>query len=74
MPTKAEHLDFVNSQILVIGENKIEKATEQQPEDEKEGKETPLEEIEKLEGEDEIRVEHLDGTYMFLRLETFCLK
>ena len=60
-PTKPQHLDYTNAQVLVIGENAIEKGLEPQEEDQKEDKEEPLEEMEKLEGEDEIRVKHLDG-------------
>ena len=63
MPLQPKHLDYVNTQFLVIGESQgLEKATQPQSEDEKEGKEKPLEEMEKLEGEDEIRVKHLKGT------------
>ncbi len=64
MPLQPKHLDYVNTQFLVIGEGQgeIDKATQPQPEDEKEGKEKPLEELERLEGEDEIRVKHLNGT------------
>lgn len=63
MPLQPKHLDYVNTQFLVIGEGQgnIDKATEPQPKDVKEGKEKPLEELEKLEGEDEIRVKHLKG-------------
>lgn len=64
MPTQPKHLDYSNSQFLIIGESQGElgKAAEQQPSDEKHDKDTPLEEMEKLEHEDEIRVEHLKGT------------
>lgn len=63
MPTQPKHLDYANSQFLLIGEEQggVEKATKPQPRDEKEGKDKPLEEMEKLEGEDEIRVKHLKG-------------
>ncbi|KAF7512722.1 hypothetical protein GJ744_000289 [Endocarpon pusillum] len=63
MPLKPKHLDYVNTQFLVIGEGQgdIDKATQPQAQDEKEGKEKPLEELENLEGEDEIRVKHLKG-------------
>lgn len=56
-------LDYVNTQFLVIGhaDNDLEKATEQLPVDEKHDKDTPLEEMQKLEHEDELRVEHLRG-------------
>ncbi|MCJ1462774.1 hypothetical protein MMC07_001377 [Pseudocyphellaria aurata] len=63
MPLQPKLLDYVNTQFLVIGHagNDFEKATEQQPVDEKHDKDTPLEEMEKLEQEDELRVEHLKG-------------
>ena len=62
MPTQPKHLDYVNAQILLIGESGgLDKATQVQPEDEKKDTDTPLEEMEKLEGEDEIRVKHLKG-------------
>jgi hypothetical protein len=61
MPLQPKHLDYMNTQFLVIGEGEgsVDKATQPQSQDEKEGKEKPLEEMEKLEGEDEIRVKHL---------------
>ena len=64
MPLQPKHLDYVNTQFILIGhkENALEKATDQQNQDEGEGKDKPLEELEKLEHEDEIRVEHLKGT------------
>lgn len=63
MPLQPKHLDYVNTQFLVIGEGQgdIDKATQPQAQDEKEGKEKPLEELENLEGEDDIRVKHLKG-------------
>lgn len=62
MPTKPHHLDFVNTQFLLVGESSgIEKATEPQKKDEREGKEKPLEEMEKLEDEDTHRMEDLKG-------------
>jgi hypothetical protein len=63
MPLQPKHLDFPNTQFLIIGEGQgsADKALQPQPQDEKEGKETPMEEMEKLEGEDEIRVKHLKG-------------
>lgn len=63
MPLQPKLLDYVNSQILIIGhkDNAVEKATIQQSEDEKKDKDTPMEEMEKLEHEDEMRVEHLKG-------------
>ena len=63
MPLQPKHLDYVNTQFLVIGESQgLDKATQPQSQDEKEGKQNPLEEMEQLEGEDEIRVKHLKGT------------
>jgi hypothetical protein len=63
MPSQPKHLDYVNTQVLIIGEGQgdADKATQPQSQDEKDGKEEPLEEMEKLEGEDEIRVKHLKG-------------
>lgn len=56
-------MDYKNAQFLLIGEGlgELGKAVEQQGDDKKNDKETPLEEMEKLEHEDEIRVEHLRG-------------
>lgn len=54
MPLEPELLDYVNTQFLVIGEGmgNVEKATEEQQKDENdEKKETPAEEVEKLEDE-----------------------
>lgn len=67
MPLIPKVLDHPNAQILLIGNaaddgGSLDKATAQQPEDEKQNKATPLEEIEELEHEDELRVEHLKGT------------
>lgn len=63
MPLQPKLLDYDNTQILFIGEqtDDISKATEPSPKDQKNDKETPLEEMEKLEHEDEIRVTHLKG-------------
>lgn len=63
MPLQPKLLDYVNTQFLVIGnsDNDLTKATEQQAVDAKHDKDTPLEEMEKLEHEDELRVEHLKG-------------
>lgn len=63
MPLQPKLLDYVNTQFLVIGHagSDLETATEQQPVDEKQDKDTPLEEMEKLGHEDELRVEHLKG-------------
>jgi hypothetical protein len=60
--TNPKHLDVVNTQFLLVGESSgLDKATEPQKQDEKEGKEEPLEEMEKLEDEDTRRMEHLKG-------------
>lgn len=63
MPLQPKHLDYENAQFIVIGEGsgELDKATEPQQKDEKHDKDTPLEEMEKLEHEDEIRVKHLKG-------------
>ncbi|KAH6648672.1 hypothetical protein BKA67DRAFT_594155 [Truncatella angustata] len=60
--TNPKHLDYVNTQFLLIGESGgIEKATEPQSEDQQDGKTEPLEELEKLEDEDTHRMEDLKG-------------
>jgi hypothetical protein len=60
--TDPKHLDFVNTQFLLVGESSgIEKATEPQKEDQNGGKEEPLTELEKLEDEDNHRMEDLKG-------------
>lgn len=63
MPLEPKLLDFENTQFLIIGhhEESLEKATVPQPEDEKNDKEQPIEEMEKLEHEDDLRVQHLKG-------------
>ncbi|KAL8776619.1 MAG: hypothetical protein Q9213_008202 [Squamulea squamosa] len=63
MPLQPKLLDYENTQFLLIGhkDDALEKATVPQPDDEKQGKEAPKEELEKLEHEDELRVEHLKG-------------
>ena len=64
MPLQPKYLDYENTQFLLIGhkDHALEKAAGQQNQDEGEGKDQPIEEMEKLEHEDEIRVEHLKGT------------
>ncbi|KAI1081412.1 hypothetical protein F5B20DRAFT_64453 [Whalleya microplaca] len=58
--TQPKHLDFVNTQFLLVGESSgIKKATE--PQKGEEGNENPLEEMEKLEDEDTHRMESLQG-------------
>lgn len=63
MPAQPKHLDYANAQVLLIGEDMENgHALEATSKDEKsDDKETPQEEIEKLEHEDEIRVSHLKG-------------
>jgi hypothetical protein len=59
-PLEPRYLDYPNTQFLVIGES-YDSAVEQRPKDERENNGSPSAEIEKLEGEDEIRVKHLKG-------------
>lgn len=60
LPSKPEHFDFANAQILLIGESAgIDKAV--QPQEGEEGKEEPLEVLEHLEDEDLKRMKHLPG-------------
>ncbi|KAL9020725.1 MAG: hypothetical protein Q9185_002041 [Variospora sp. 1 TL-2023] len=64
MPLEPKLLDYENTQFLIIGhhnEESLEKATVPQPADEKMDKEEPKEEMEKLEHEDDLRVQHLKG-------------
>ena len=64
--SKPEYLNYENAQLLLIGEkqNELGKAGELAEQDEKKpNEETPAEELEKLEHEDELRVQHLDGKY-----------
>ncbi|KAI1826033.1 hypothetical protein F4861DRAFT_537395 [Xylaria intraflava] len=62
VPLQPHHLDYASTQFLLIGESSgIKKATEPQMEDEKEGRETPAEELMKLEDEDTHRMEGLRG-------------
>ena len=65
MPLQPKLLNYDNTQFLLIGhkEDALEKAAQpQDKEDQKDDKETPLEEIEKLEGEDDNRVSGLADT------------
>ncbi|KAF2157860.1 hypothetical protein K461DRAFT_290132 [Myriangium duriaei CBS 260.36] len=63
MPVEPKHLDYANAQMLLIGEDfesgHALEATKKDQQDEQ--KETPEEEIEKLENEDQIRIKHLKG-------------
>jgi hypothetical protein len=63
MPAKPKYLDYANAQMLLIGEDfetsgNLEPAPKDQKDD---SKETPQEELEKLENEDELRVKHISG-------------
>ncbi|KAI1808783.1 hypothetical protein F4811DRAFT_308 [Daldinia bambusicola] len=59
--TQPKHLDYVNTQFLLVGESSgIQKATEPQK-GQKEGQEDPIEELERLEDEDTHRMESLQG-------------
>ncbi|TLD18303.1 hypothetical protein E2P81_ATG12098 [Venturia nashicola] len=61
---KAEYLDYPNAQILLIGESqdKFGKALEATDKDKQDdNKESAEEELEKLEDEDQIRIDHLHG-------------
>ncbi|PTB69024.1 hypothetical protein BBK36DRAFT_1166896 [Trichoderma citrinoviride] len=63
LPTKPHHLDYVNSQILMIGESSgINKALGVEGNgDKKANKEEPLEEMEELEEQDLKRMQQLSG-------------
>lgn len=63
MPLQPKLLQYTNTQFLVIGHSssEIENATELQPKDQANEKDSSLEEMENLENEDELRVEHLKG-------------
>ena len=73
MPLQPKLLDYVNTQFLIIGQagRGLDKATEPQPGDDENTKDTPLEEMEKLEHEDELRVKHLNGSYLMPILQVF---
>lgn len=57
---KPKYIDYEYCQILLIGE-KVDKAVQPTKKDQKHDKETPMEELEKLEHEDGLRVQHLHG-------------
>ncbi len=59
--TLPKHLDYANTQFLLIGESSgIEKAMQPAEEEKGDGKEEePIEELEKLENEDTKRMKHL---------------
>jgi len=59
LPARPEHLNYANAQVLLIGEDFNGEGTQKDENDD--SKETPVEELEKLEHEDELRIEHLKG-------------
>ncbi|KAK4549003.1 hypothetical protein LTR36_008776 [Oleoguttula mirabilis] len=62
LPTTPEHLNYANAQFILIGESSgLDVLNGAQDGEKDDKKETPQEEIEKLEQEDEIRVEHMQG-------------
>jgi len=62
LSTKPHHLDYDNAAFLIIGESSGLDHVEAKSQDEKdENKETPVEEMEELEHENEIRIEHMKG-------------
>jgi hypothetical protein len=65
MPAEPKHLNYANAQILMIGEDfESSDNLEAKPKDEKdESKEVPEEELKKLEGEEEERIEHMKGEF-----------
>ena len=65
MPLQPKHLNYANAQFLLIGEGSGElgRAVEATAKDQKHEKETPQEEMEKLEHEDEHRAEGLKGLF-----------
>jgi hypothetical protein len=77
VPTEPEFLDYPSSQFLMIGaaQDNLGKAGEALPGAEKETKERPADELDKLEGENEERVNSLAGKcrkkgYIFLGICT----
>ena len=64
MPLQPKLLDYENTQFLLIGhgDNALDKATAPQSKDQENEKEEPKEEMEKLEDEDEKRIEGLKGS------------
>ncbi|KAL0944707.1 uncharacterized protein CTRU02_202594 [Colletotrichum truncatum] len=73
MPSKPEHLDFPNAQILLIGESSgLKKATEPRKKDIKEGNEEPKDVLEEIEDEDTQRMQNLaddDSSAIFADLQ-----
>jgi hypothetical protein len=64
---KPKYIDHEYCQILLIGEE-LEAGVEPTTKDQKHDKETPQQELEKLEHEDELRVKHLHG----MSMSSFC--
>lgn len=66
MPLQPKLLDYANTQVLLIGSGMgdLVKATNEPPKSDKTEGDGPLEEIERLEHEDELRVEHLRGAHI----------
>lgn len=63
VPAEPKHIDYANASVLLIGEN-FDTSSNLEPEEEDkkdDATETPQEELEKLENEDELRVENLSG-------------
>ncbi|KAM5345839.1 hypothetical protein ACJ41O_011700 [Fusarium nematophilum] len=62
LPSRPNHFDYVNTQVLLVGESSgIAKAVEPQKEDREDGKEEPGTVLENLEGDDLKRMRHLAG-------------
>ncbi|KAK3363217.1 hypothetical protein B0T25DRAFT_526615 [Lasiosphaeria hispida] len=73
MPTQPKHLDYANTQFLLIGESSgVDKALEPQEEDKQKGVQAPADELEKLEEEDAKRMKGLskdDSSRVFADLQ-----
>jgi hypothetical protein len=67
-PLTPRLIDYDGASFLLIGED-FEKAMQERPKDERDDKSPPNEELEKLEGEDEIRIKHLKGEMPHLGLK-----
>ena len=69
MPLQPKLLDYENTQFLLIGHgsDSLEKAAKGDNEAQNSQEETPLAEIEKLEEEDEHRVQGLDGDHAIFK-------
>lgn len=62
LPLQPKFLEYENAQFLLIGESDPDHALEPQSGDK--DKDDPKEELEKLEGEDEIRIKNLKGKFL----------